>query len=155
LEVGLVKLVEMRRLASIESILERLADLEAPLANRSNIELKAAAAPDSKPADGFPEKKTLKFEARSDASIENSVQELVIHAPLEKSSVPVIDLDFLKTVPVRLPPIPSEELEHVEDAWLDEAYERKLSWSGDDLAPIADSASWLGVADIDVEPRTS
>jgi hypothetical protein len=46
-------------------------------------------------------------------------------------------------MPVRLPPIPSEELEHVEDSWLDDAYELKLARSGDDLAPIAGAAKPL------------
>jgi DNA polymerase III gamma/tau subunit len=141
LEIGLVKLIEMRRLASVESILDRLADLEtsfdkAPMA-------KAAAVPDLKPAHSTPaEKKTLK----TDLPIESS-ESLSFEAKesadvsLETAASPVIDLDFIKALPVRLPPIPSEELEHVEDQWLDDAYDRKLTFSGDDLTPISDVRS--------------
>ncbi|MEJ7700366.1 MAG: hypothetical protein WKF71_12070 [Pyrinomonadaceae bacterium] len=45
-------------------------------------------------------------------------------------------------MPVKLPPITSEELEHVEDNWLDAEFERKLQHSGDNLAFIK------GVAEI-------
>jgi hypothetical protein len=36
-------------------------------------------------------------------------------------------------MPLKLPPITSEELEHVEDNWLDAEFERRLQQSGDDL----------------------
>jgi hypothetical protein len=39
--------------------------------------------------------------------------------------------------------IPSEELAHAEDPWLDDAYERKLVWSGDDLSPIEGANGWI------------
>jgi hypothetical protein len=35
-----------------------------------------------------------------------------------------------------MPPMDPEELEHVEDTWLDAAYETKLADSGDDLMPV-------------------
>jgi hypothetical protein len=62
-----------------------------------------------------------------------------IEAPIPSA----IDLEFSKSMPVRLPPIPSEELEHVEDQWLDDAYERKLAFSGDDLSPITEIKSFV------------
>jgi hypothetical protein len=43
---------------------------------------------------------------------------------------------MIESMPIKLPPISSEELEHIEDAWLDDAFERKLQFLGDDLAPI-------------------
>ncbi len=43
-------------------------------------------------------------------------------------------------MPIKLPPISSEELEHIEDAWLDDAFERKLQQLGDNLSPIKNSA---------------
>ncbi|MEP7212432.1 MAG: DNA polymerase III subunit gamma/tau [Acidobacteriota bacterium] len=51
-------------------------------------------------------------------------------------SSPKIDLSFLDTMPVKLPPMDPEELEHIEDTWLDNAYEAKLARSGDTLLPI-------------------
>lgn len=143
LEIGLVKLIEMRRIAAIEGILDRLRSLEAST-NDGKASLKAAAAPESRPADAFPEKKTLKSEEPEDA-MAAQVDERFDDPPPEpdieiSAPQPVIDLDRFASMPVRLPPISSEELDHIEDEWLDEAYERKLSMSGDDLLPIVDAA---------------
>ena len=52
-----------------------------------------------------------------------------------------IDLSFLDSLPVKLAPIDSEALEHVDDTWLDAAYERKLARGGDDLLPIPEAAA--------------
>jgi DNA polymerase-3 subunit gamma/tau len=140
LEIGLVKLVEMRRLASIESILDRLSALDGSNdLNRSKP--KAAAAPS--------EKKTLKADRptvgepidQPEASDPKPISQTSLLAN-GNSTPPSIDLAILKSMPVRLPPIPSEELEHVADKWLDDAYERKLELSGDDLFPIETISSW-------------
>jgi len=118
----------MKRLASIESILERLSDLESGSASSVD-KAKAAAAPS--------EKKTLKTEPTLSAASESTP---TVNAPaieIVVSRPPSIDIaSFVSSLPVKLPPIPSEELEHVEDTVLDDAYERKLALSGDDLAPI-------------------
>jgi DNA polymerase-3 subunit gamma/tau len=142
LEIGLVKLVEMRRLTALESVLERLSQLESGSSGGA-VKSKAATAPQiesSIPASA--EKKTLK------ADIEPSpVAETVpapANQPVERVSSGSLasDLEFLKSMPVRLPPIPSEELEHVDDPWLDQAYELKLARSGDGLSHIAGVAAW-------------
>jgi DNA polymerase-3 subunit gamma/tau len=137
LEIGLVKLVEMRRLASVESVLERLAQIERSLGNDS-IPPKAAAAPESAVPSPSKEKKTLKSDLPNEPTANApAIDEILTVEP--ETEIPLtssIDLEFIKSMPVRLPPIPSEELEHVEDQWLDDAYERKLSFSGDDLSPI-------------------
>jgi DNA polymerase-3 subunit gamma/tau len=145
LEMGLVKLAEMRRLASLESILDRLADLGSSKGVTTPASAKAASAPatpDPKPSTA--EKKTLKSEP---ASIEASAREIEhtasVTAARSASVSTGIDLEFLQSVPVRLPPIPSEDLEHVEDTWLDDAFEKKLMLTGDDLAPIEPNAAWL------------
>ena len=52
-----------------------------------------------------------------------------------------MDLSFVDSMPVRLPPIASEDLEHVENEWLDNAYEIELTRSGDDLSPIEGAAT--------------
>jgi hypothetical protein len=46
-------------------------------------------------------------------------------------------------MPIKLPPISSEELEHIEDAWLDDAFERRLQQLGDDLRPIKNAAQFV------------
>lgn len=148
LEIGLIKLVEMRRLASIESILDKLNGLD-------NV---------STPS-GTEEKKTLKSNPPADILVElppaprpsvaaepPQIPEeapFIIEEPPEidavfesqNSSVQAprtsIDTNFINDIPVRLPDIDSEYLEHTDDAWLDTAYEMKLERSGDDLMPIA------------------
>ena len=128
LEIGLVKLVEMRRLASIESILDRLTYLESGSDKVAN-NAKAAAAP--------AEKKTLKAEPAPTAFTSQAPTVAVegdkeVEAKQSTSNI----ASLIDSVPVKLPPIPSEELEHVEDNILDDAYERKLARSGDDLSPL-------------------
>ena len=170
LEVGLVKLIEMRRVRPVEELLTRLASLESSLSSGRPPEggtQNLAAAASS-------EKKTLKSEpaavavtrAAGRAALpdpapsftdappgEPSVPDdpfgdgfgsadLVVEEP-EFADAPVkfsADLDFINSLPVKLPPISSEELEHVEDKKMDALYERKLEWSGDDLMPIPRAA---------------
>ena len=139
LEIGLVKLVEMRRLASVESILERLSELESSM-GRTGETPRAAAATESKSHPVFSEKKTLNSEFA--APLEET-QDMAVGLSPELVKTPAIDLKILDSMPVRLPPIPSEELEHVDDPWLDDTFERKLAWSGDDLSPIKSASSWL------------
>jgi hypothetical protein len=52
----------------------------------------------------------------------------------------MVDLSFIDSMPVKLAPIDAELLEHVDDTWLDAAYENKLERSGDDLSPMADAS---------------
>lgn len=148
-EVGLIKLVEMGRVARIEDILDRLARLE----NGSAGESKAQAA--GTVSSGKPEaeeKKTLISDkyaeeppksANTDAdrprtptishtsSAALPTSQLVQTEPRTK-----IDTSFVETIPVKLPPILAEELEHVDDKWLDEAFELRLLENGDNLSPI-------------------
>ena len=76
----------------------------------------------------------LEREALSDIEPEQPTE--IALEPTEPVSQPIIDLGFLDSLPVKLAPIESEALEHVEDTWLDAAYERKLELTGDDLLPI-------------------
>jgi len=127
LETGLIKLVEMQRVASIESILERLSKLE-----------KGAGADSA----AVEEKKT----SQSDNLAAKTPDPKVIE-PSEPRKEPVTAKTrtselaaFVESMPARLPPISSEDLEHVEDKWLDSAYEKRLEISGDDLGPIANAS---------------
>jgi DNA polymerase-3 subunit gamma/tau len=167
LEVGLVKLIEMRRVRPVEELLNRLAALEASLGNPKPASTQAL---NQTAAAGSSEKKTLKSEEASritrpepvrsepvpsfsQADIEGPGEEgapddpfgdsfgsadLLVEEP-EFNDAPVkfsTDVDFINSLPVKLPPISSEDLEHVDDKQLDALYERKLEWSGDNLMPI-------------------
>src|SRR4029453_8056859 len=59
---------------------------------------------------------------------------------------PGYDLSFLDSLDLPLPFIESERLEHVDDDWLDNAYEQKLVASGDDLQPVPHAADLIGTA---------
>jgi DNA polymerase III subunit gamma/tau len=207
LEIGLVKLIEMRRVAPLEKILERLAKLENALVNgnlqvetddeteksiptsvtqsRENIAAptieKKTLVPDF-PLEEVPfptnaersnaERGMRNAELKPDEEIQ-TINEVEIQTPqseiresieesstdeiphsailIPQSEVPHSELsqpengnknwaDVLSLMPVKLPPISSEELEHVEDNWLDADYERKLQHLGDKLFPIENAS---------------
>ncbi len=151
LEIGLVKLIEMRRLAAVEDILERLTAIEgSPRAASTHHEKAAAAAV-------TPEKKTLKSadpagspevtdsEALPPQNEEPRWESRSYHdepaddeePPLDAEPLPPAAAFIPADMPVaKLPPLSSEDLAHVDDKWLDAAYEIKLKLSGDDLMPI-------------------
>ncbi|MGI8468105.1 MAG: DNA polymerase III subunit gamma/tau [Pyrinomonadaceae bacterium] len=155
LEIGLVKLIEMRRVAPLEKILERLTHLESAFANGNSpvvensskpIGLSGFAAPDA-------EKKTLKSDSppedapfpvssqtARDFPVESNIKvpekpliiKTEIPAAANENFIPVISDSFF----VRLPPLSAEDLEHIEDNRLDSAYEDKLLSSGETLNVI-------------------
>ncbi|MFN6965097.1 MAG: DNA polymerase III subunit gamma/tau [Pyrinomonadaceae bacterium] len=153
LEIGLVKLIEMRRLVAIEDVIARLARLESAISSDGAAQAATAA---STPAPAAEEKKTLN-NAAAPAPIATAAAAAAPapaqpapktpepeptaaakpEAPPQTAASPILTAEFLNTVPVRLPPIASEDLEHIDDQWLDDAYELKLLRSGDALAPIA------------------
>ncbi len=157
LEVGLVKLIEMRTVTSIESIIERLDALAAghPMPEITTAE-RAPAAPVSSPV---AEKKTLKIEPEAPTADfvppeeppEDFEQfaEPPFNEPLdlkESFSGPVADElplpsrlrpePAFDSRPVRLPQLSSDELAHFEDPRWDDAYEERLLLTGDDLLPL-------------------
>ncbi len=159
LEVGLVKLIEMRHVTSIEKILERLDALSSaapdgamPAENASSPTIAAYPAP---------EKKTLKIEppptpvsaARSfeeppddeigsdEPVFDSSMQEAPASTPAASRPVTSARLD---SPPVILPTLSSSDLEHIDDQKLDDAYDEKLSLTGDDLLPISGSDKLVG-----------
>ncbi len=143
LEIGLVKLIEMRGVTTIESILERLDALSsgAPLPSKPAISAAANASQNIEP-----EKKTLKVEPPVSAETvqdEMAPDEINFVEPIiDEPYVPAFDAvkeSFstpIESFRVRLPTLSSEELEHADDSRLDDAYENKLLRSGDDLAPL-------------------
>ena len=54
--------------------------------------------------------------------------------------------EFLNSIPIKLSPITEEELEHVDDKQLDEAFERKLARLGDNLYPIKNASKLVETA---------
>ena len=127
LETGLIKLVEMQRVASIESILERLSKLEkGAVADSAAVEEKKTSQSDNLVAK-TPDPKVIEpSEPRKE----------LVTAKTRTSELAA----FVESMPASLPPISSEDLEHVEDKWLDSAYEKRLQISGDDLGPIANAS---------------
>lgn len=155
LEIGLVKLIELRRVEAVETLLQRLEALEngQPLVGAASAQLPATA-----PA--AEEKKTLITEApRIDppkeaapappispldepefAPTTDLLEEPPDEPPFEALEGPPMrsdppakpgNLPDFSAMPVRLPPIPSEDLEHFEDKWLDAAYELKIARDGE------------------------
>ena len=217
LEIGLVKLIEMRRVAPLEQILERLAKLENALSNGNlNIEtsneekVESAAQPTaekkklavdfppdevpfpvsekavsssrfqisslddqnfpesielSKPnqekiqaADDFPQNSQIEnsFETENSFSQseisnpksenQNTQSEISNLKPETQYPKPQTNLaEMIANMPSKLPPISSEELEHIEDNKLDEAYETKLQRLGDNLYPIKNASKIVEV----------
>lgn len=191
LEIGLIRLIEMRRVVEIEDILTRLSALESgsPLAEKKTLNARlpdpAAIAPAPVIAESesvnarsevpFDEPRSAIHEAvppvpvlaSSPAESENSAGDL-LPEPTEdvrdhgiSFDEPPEDMSFFdaplslgedlsvatgNTQPqgsafrmpaARLTPLTSEELMHVDDAFLDEAFEEKLAFSGDPLLPLA------------------
>jgi DNA polymerase-3 subunit gamma/tau len=163
LEIGLVKLIEMRRVVAIEDLLERLGKLEIMLAGGTSPGTEAAGESPDIAVAASAEKKTLKPDApEPDLRAETAKSAPLpepdpnLEAPYEfeegppedpepepiSTAQPVPDTNSkdlyerTSSMPVKLAPISSEDLEHVDDNWLDTAYENRLTWSGDDLAPI-------------------
>jgi DNA polymerase III subunit gamma/tau len=161
LEMGLVKLIEMRTVTSMESIIKRLDALTTgqPLNEISTAE-RAASTPVSPPV---AEKKTLKIEPTAPAQ-ENRPPPSDEPPELGQfdetfEEPPELDMRFepsladeppesaraadrspgsahFETPAIRLPALSSEELSHFEDSRLDDAYEERLLLTGDDLLPI-------------------
>jgi DNA polymerase III subunit gamma/tau len=173
IEIGLIKLVEMRRVVEIEKLLERIGKLEQALNGGSTESIR------EQPQPAAFEKKTLIDEPKPEepvikqapASIPDEPSIEQVSAPLpeepphfsdsfsdeepsaleETTEEPAIaakgyDLSFLDSLNLPLPDIDSEELEHVEDTWLDNAFDERLLASGDDLMPIPNAPNIAAAA---------
>lgn len=197
LELGLIKLVEMRRVQPIEQILERLAKLESALANEPIDSEKKTLKTEPEPKNfdfpvseiPFPAKEVqiskfkvqnpvnpeiIEYEEQNkyeslDLKLEDEISNLTPEMPPEEISFdPPVELkvttanknepkmengqpamdaiaklrspEFLNSIPIKLTPMTAEELEHIEDKNLDEAFERKLERLGDNLFPLKDAS---------------
>ena len=148
LEMGLVRLVEMRRLAPLESIIERLARIEQSLSNGIGAE-RTSTEPGQMPTAAAEEKKTLKSEPVPDEPPFSDWPDDIPEPPadLRLPDPPINNGDLIESrgnfspqfdepLPTKLPPIESEALAHYEDGHLDTAYETALLRAGDDLKPL-------------------
>ncbi|MEK7724338.1 MAG: AAA family ATPase, partial [Acidobacteriota bacterium] len=167
LEIGLVKLMEMRRLSSIEKILERLAKLELLAPTEEKKTLIEVESPKSKvespiveiqkpksqtqnrvnfPLDEVPfptsreEKKVEILETKPVEIVQIETPKPEFIAEPNKSDLYKTKGDFFDNLPVRMPEISAEDLEHVEDSKLDAAYEERLLREGDDLKAIKNAS---------------
>ncbi len=178
LEIGLVKLVEMRRVVAIEGILERLAKLEA-----LNGPPETSVEPEKKTLKSEPAPQDAPFPPRYAAPKPEPEPEIRVQTdpqpfprndaqpePEFRNEPPPPEDDFpddpspetsrrsntiaeiIASMPVKLLPITAEELAHVDDNRLDAAYENKLRLSGDDLFPIPGSANLAEMLSAKTEP---
>lgn len=159
LELGLVKLIEIRKVASLESILARLGTTIAglPTGEPASAQLEGAGV------ETTPEKKTLEADLEApnldislverewapetDASFSHlieaperdfdanafSISEPVDSVPL--ASTPLSSA-YQPAVAIRLPSLTSDDLRHFDDKKLDESYEEKLIITGDHLVKL-------------------
>jgi DNA polymerase III gamma/tau subunit len=172
LEIGLVKLIEMRRVVQIEDILTRLAKLESIGANGTSsqtgtITIQPAAE------QAISEKKTLiaeipdaefPFPVNSVGNFEGSkkdenpvfteeIPDFLIDDEYESAPPPPEPSEFIKqfnanivdNYSIDVSSITFEELEHIEDSWLDAAYEKKLELAGDSLTWIPNASEIVEV----------
>ena len=141
-ETGLVKLVEMGRVVAVEELLERLGRIEhsigAPDTNSDSQPQASAATAEKKTLNSAPAAREPDDEIATEI-VPQDVDEVRPQPPAS----PIVDLSFIDALPVKLAAIDAEALEHVEDTWLDAAYERKLIRSGDDLLPLANASSLI------------
>jgi len=154
LEIGLVKLIEMRKVSSIESILERLDALGS--GSRPLVEPDPTTTTVSMPPNHSQEKKTLISEVPkaladvqennkpTDESLAETTTDAINairpheikEAAAVRSDQPKYSERIADQFVQRLPRLSAEELEHIDDARLDDAFDEKLSLDGDDLLPL-------------------
>ncbi len=142
LETGLVKLIEMKRVVPIEQLLERLGRIERnvdgiveqPSSENGRGDVAEKKTLISEPVDLKSVQPIEPAETNADLSPNEVAAEPFTEIPAPTATV---DLSFIDSFPVKLAPIDAEALEHVEDTFLDTAYENKLERSGDDLSPLA------------------
>ena len=168
LEIGLIKLIEMRRITPVEQLIERLTKLEKSISVSSattDTNLISGAQGSSSSSPVAQEKKTLasdfrsndlQFSIKSDQAygemkeqaedLDNSdkANEIVpdFANSVERNKKPTaesikthFELD-INSMPVKLEPISSEDLEHVEDKKLDAEFEHRLQKEGDNLQTL-------------------
>lgn len=154
LEIGLVKLIEMRKVASIEELIERMNSLTGGKPHNAN----AASAP------AATEKKTLisepeqAFEPPVAIEADTAPEPIIDEAPYDPPEPEFVEPPVTARTSGWLPPATTDMLAHVDDKRLDTGYEMQLAWSGDDLLPITAAPKiverWLGSGFAAERPQT-
>lgn len=155
IEIGLIKLIEMRRVAPLEEIIQRLAAVGIDATNIPKQAASAAATPEKKTL--APEKTAPpgrpKVEAIAPApTVAETAPEVWPDEPpeyvafdepeeIEPPKAAVSVAENIASMPVRLASLSSDELAHAPDERLDDGYAEKLSILGDDLKQIASAHS--------------
>jgi len=163
LEVGLVKMIEMRKVATIESILERLDLLStgAPPGAKpdSSIAATASSSQEKKTlkVDPLPAERSYQIPLDNDLDFNDRENDTELNPPIfEKAPVEkrAVGASSFISQAVRLPSLSPEDLEHVDDSRLDDAFETKLLLSGDDLMPLRGSDKLIAalLGDVYVAP---
>jgi DNA polymerase-3 subunit gamma/tau len=162
LEIGLVKLMEMRRVASLEKIIERLTALEngstsssgetepaKPSASASSAAASASTEKKTKFLDDLLEKEVEEDSASAQASepseepVKTAPQKIEEPKPPKGGTQsdppgayiqPQVAPSYAPAAVAYAPQISSEDFVHIDDLWLDSAYERALQREGDDLS---------------------
>ena len=112
----------------------------------------------NQPIEPIAEKKTLTvdfpleevpFPTKEVQSSEFKVQsqETEQNSAIEDQRPKTEDQNFnsIESMPIKFPPISADELEHTDDSWLDDAFERKLQMLGDNLSPIPNASKIVEV----------
>ena len=162
LELGLVRLVEMRRLTPMDKILERLTALETKYGIAPEIPIESLLAEAASA-----EKKTLIPEIvepfpvfsgpiePDEPFFSEPPLETFDDDPPEITSAPApYDLSFVEALPERPIEISADRLEHYEHPTLDDAFENKLYFAGDNLAPFA-AADEIAAAFSTIKPQAA
>lgn len=157
LEVGLVKLVEMKKLASIEDILAKLGTSGGVAAaasageEKKTLKSEQVVRPPAVPAKVEPPKAEALAapEAISGVPDDAFPEDDLVEPPSDDIGFSEFepDVPLIETLPVavantlseglRVSSIPAELLEHFDDAKLDDAYEEVLRLAGDNLLPLS------------------
>lgn len=207
LEIGLVKLIEMRRVTPIEKLLERIANLESAISNgnfqisdenkvnqfnqNQAIQEKKTLTTDIPPEEfpfpvsnlnyspkledkveekqsEQPKNEDFNNHSTKDDSVDLSYDDSFVNSESKSSFsketsafIENFKSNFVDNLSIELSQITSEELEHIEDNWLDSAYEKKLLLSGDELSFIPNASkiveSLIGnsTKEIDIQSQIS
>jgi len=184
LEIGLVKLTEMKRLASLEGILARLHDLEKALSSgnmgpagssdaedleKKNLETailtdsahRAIAQPtetaDVTIVDQRPSRPSdIRVESEAEAPLQDPETDLNEDFDPETSFADRIRASVLQNAWVKVAPISAQELEHFPDDKLDEAFRVRLLREGERLFPIPCASAIVApvISSVGAEPAS-
>ncbi len=157
LEIGLVKLIEMRKVGSIEELIERMNTLTGGTPQNAAA-ASAPAAVEKKTLISEPPQAPEPSEPPTEIELEAEPEPIIDEPPFDSTEPEFIEPPVVARTSGWLPPPTAEMLAHVDDKRLDNGYEMQLAWSGDDLLPIDGAPDivekWLGSGFAAERPQT-